>query len=150
MFSSAMVSALTAAGGWKEKNSQNKEVITMPKSYICPSCGKSFERRHTPESYIGNNCFDCSFWLGKTDYPDYMKNHQVIINGQHYLFHDTDSFIKGFGGRRFKIQFFDGRIIETNNLWFQGEIPDQFRSILQDNAVFLPVEEKTASGGAYV
>lgn len=122
----------------------------MPKSYICPSCGKSYTRRHTPHSYIRNNCFDCSFWLEKTDYPDDIKNHQVIIDSQHYLFHETDSFIKGFGGRRFKIQFFDGRIIETNNLWFQGEIPDQFRSILQDNAVFLPVEEKTASGGAYV
>jgi hypothetical protein len=91
-----------------------------------------------------------SFWLEKTDYPDYMKNHQVIIDGQHYLFHETDSFIKGFGGRRFKIQFFDGRNIETNNLWFQGEIPDQFRSMLPDNAVFLPVEEKSAAGGAHV
>jgi DNA-directed RNA polymerase subunit RPC12/RpoP len=122
----------------------------MDRIYTCPSCGKSFERRHTPESYIGNNCFDCSFWLEKTDYPDYMKTHQVIIDGQHYLFHETDSFIKGFGGRRFKIQFFDGRIIETNNLWFQGEIPDQFRSIFPDNAVFLPVKEKSVFGGAHV
>jgi len=124
----------------------------MPKIYICPSCGTSYIRRHTPESYIGNNCFDCSFWLEKTDYPDDMKTHQVIIDGQHYLFHDTDSFIKGFGGRRFKIQFFDGRIIETNNLWFQGEIPDQFRSMLPDNADFLLVETKNNSekGGAHV
>ncbi|EMS78004.1 hypothetical protein Dpo_11c01460 [Desulfotignum phosphitoxidans DSM 13687] len=122
----------------------------MDRIYTCPSCGKCYTRRHTPESYIGSNCFDCSFWLEKTDYPDYMKNHQVIIDGQHYLFHETDSFIKGFGGRRFKIQFFDGRNIETNNLWFQGEIPDQFRSMLPDNAVFLPVEEKSAAGGAHV
>jgi len=116
----------------------------MDRIYTCPSCGKCYTRRHTPESYIGNNCFECSFWLGKTDYPDYMKNHQVIIDGQHYMaYAETDSFIKGFGGRRFKIQFFDGRIIETNNLWFQGEIPDQFRSMLPENAVFLPVIEKS-------
>ena len=122
----------------------------MDRIYTCPSCGKCYARRHTPESYIGNNCFDCSFWLEKTDYPDDMKNHQVIIDGQHYLFHETDSFIKGFGGRRFKIQFFDGRIIETNNLWFQGEIPDQFRSMLPNNAVFLPVKEESVLGGAHV
>jgi DNA-directed RNA polymerase subunit RPC12/RpoP len=111
----------------------------MAKTYTCPSCGKSYTRRHTPESYIGNNCFDCSFWLEKTDYPDYMKNHQVIINGQHFMIGETKSFIKGFGGRRFMIQFFDGRIIETNNLWSHGQIPDQFRSMLQDNAEFSAV-----------
>jgi DNA-directed RNA polymerase subunit RPC12/RpoP len=124
----------------------------MAKTYTCPSCGKSYTRRHTPESYIGNNCFDCSFWLEKTDYPDYMKNHQVIINGQHFMIGETKSFIKGFGGRRFMIQFFDGRIIETNNLWSHGQIPDQFRSMLQDNAVFLPLETENKyekEGGAH-
>jgi DNA-directed RNA polymerase subunit RPC12/RpoP len=123
----------------------------MTKTYICPSCGKSYVRRHTQDSYIGNNCFDCSFWLGKADYPDYMKNHQVIINGEHFMaYAETDGIVRGFGGRRFKIQFFDGRIVETNNLWGQGPIPDQFRSRLQDNAVFLPVEPKSVSGGAHV
>jgi hypothetical protein len=125
----------------------------MAKTYTCPSCGKSYTRRHTPDSYIGNNCFDCSFWLGKTDYPDYMKNHQVIINGEHYMaYAETDGIVRGFGGRMFRIQFFDGRIIETNNLWGQGPIPEQFRSMLPDNAVFLPVETKNNSekGGAYV
>jgi hypothetical protein len=120
----------------------------MAKTYTCPSCGKSYTRLHTPDSYIGNNCFDCSFWLGKTDYPDYMANHQVIINGEHFMLGETDSFVRGFGGREFIIQFFDGRIIETNNLWYQGEIPEQFRSMLPDNAVFIPV--KTKKGGAHV
>jgi hypothetical protein len=127
-----------------------KEGKTMDRIYTCPSCGKSYTRRYTPESYIGNNCFDCSFWLGKTDYPDYMKNHQVIINGEHFMLGETKGHFRGFGGRRFRIQFFDGRIIETKNLWFQGEIPDQFRSMLPDNAVFLLVEEKSATGGAHV
>jgi len=125
----------------------------MAKTYTCPSCGKSYTRRHTPDSYIGNNCFDCSFWLGKTDYPDYMKNHQVIINGEHYMaYAETDGLVRGFGGRRFRIQFFDGRIIDTNNLWGQGPIPERFRSMLPDNADFLLVETKNNSekGGAHV
>ena len=126
----------------------------MAKTYTCPSCGKSYTRRHTPYSYIGNNCFDCSFWLGKTDYySDYMANHQVIINGEHFMLGETDSFVRGFGGRRFMIQFFGGRIIETNNLHGQGPIPKRFRSVLPDNAVFLPAEKmksKTEKGGTHV
>ncbi len=122
----------------------------MDSIYTCPSCGKCYTRRHTPESYIGNNCFECSFWLGKTDYPDYIKEHQVIINGEHFMLGETEGPFRGFGGRRFKIQFFDGRIIETTNLWGQGPIPELFRHMLPDNAVFLPVDEKSAFGGAYV
>jgi hypothetical protein len=123
----------------------------MDRIYTCPSCGKCYTRRHTTDSYIGTNCFDCSFWLGKTDYPDYIKNHQFIINGEHYMaYAETNGIVRGFGGRRFRIQFFDGRIIETNNLWGQGPIPEQFRSMLPYNAVFLPVEEKSATGGAHV
>ena len=124
----------------------------MAKTYSCPSCGKSYTRRHTLDFYIGNNCFDCSFWLGKTDYPDYMANHQVIINGEYFMVYaEIDGLIRGFGGRRFKIQFFDGRVIETNNLWGQGPIPERFRSMLPDNAAFLPMETKTnpEKGGAH-
>ena len=33
-----------------------KEKITMAKTYICECCGKSYTRRYTPDSYIGNNC----------------------------------------------------------------------------------------------
>ncbi len=74
----------------------------MDSIYTCPSCGKCYTRRHTPESYIGNNCFECSFWLGKTDYPDYIKEHQVIINGEHFMLGETEGPFRGFGGRRFK------------------------------------------------
>ncbi len=123
----------------------------MNKIYTCPCCGKSYTRRHTPDSYIRDNCFDCSFWLGKADYPDYMASHQVIINGEHFILGEAEGPFRGFGGRSYKIQFFDGRIIETNNLWGQGVVPARFRPMLQDNAVlFLPVDPESAPGDAYV
>ena len=41
----------------------------------------------------------------------------------------------GLNGALFKIKMNDGEIIETNNLWYNGEIPKD-RNI-QDNAVFI-------------
>ncbi|WDP93159.1 MAG: hypothetical protein HUN04_04490 [Desulfobacter sp.] len=117
----------------------------MAKTYTCESCGKSYTRHLASEVYLRNNCYDCSFWLVKDDYPNYMKSHQVIVNGQHYMaYAETDGIIRGSGGRRFKIQFFDGRITNTNNLWHQGSIPRRFRAMLRDNAVFLPVDDEPA------
>ncbi len=123
----------------------------MPKTYKCPCCGKRFTRRLAPDAYVENNCYDCSFWLVKVNYPHYMVRHQVIISGHHYMWYaETAGFIRGFGGRRFKIQFLDGRIVETNNLWHNGQVPERFRSMLPDNAEFLPLDSKCSSGGPHV
>lgn len=122
----------------------------MSKTYICPCCGKSYICRHTSDSYIGDNCFDCSFWLGKTEASEDRASHQVIINGEYFMLGESAGPFQGFGGQKFKIQFFDGRIVETNNLWGQGPIPERFKPMLLDNAVFLPVEPESAPGGAYV
>lgn len=113
----------------------------MAKTYTCQCCGNTYEKNLDPEVYLRGNCFDCSFWLQKLEYPDAVTEIRAIIDGEHYLaFPETDCLIKGFGGRKFIIQFFDGRVIESHDLWHQGTIPDQFREMLPDNAVFLPEE----------
>lgn len=43
---------------------------------------------------------------------------------------------RGFSGRRFWIRFKDGSTLTTNNLWYQGKIPDEFRDELPDTAEF--------------
>ncbi len=103
---------------------------------ICPSCKKPFIKNHTPESYLNENCFDCSFWLKKITMPEEDENRRVIVTGQHYMMGANTSGPKGFAGRRFAIHFNDGRTVETCNLWFQGEIPEKFRAWLPDNARF--------------
>ena len=103
---------------------------------ICPSCKKPFIRNHTPESYLGKNCFDCSFWIKKITMPEEDKNRRVIVAGQHYMVGANTSGPMGFGGKRFAIHFNDGRTVETSNLWYQGEIPEQFKAWLPDNARF--------------
>ena len=45
------------------------------------------------------------------------------------------------GGQDFYIQFDDGDLIHTRNLWLNGDIPAEFRDQLPDNAKFLSAEQ---------
>lgn len=80
----------------------------------------------------------CWFWLewvGMQYQPEVAR-----IDGEHFFVRprvDPPHEGLGFGGGEFSIRFFDGRIASTNNLWWQGVIPECFRKLLPDNAVFL-------------
>jgi hypothetical protein len=114
---------------------------TMKKTETCEFCGSGFTRRCEPESYIGNNCFDCSFWLKKINLPEEDEARRVIVDGQHYrLGLNNSGPFRGFGGRKYTILFNDNRVVETSCLWHQGAIPERFRGKLLNNAVFIPVE----------
>ncbi len=66
---------------------------------------------------------------------------RVIVDGQHYRLGSAHSGpFRGFGGRKFTIVFHDGRVIETNCLWCNGAIPEEFREWLPDNAIFIPAK----------
>lgn len=108
---------------------------------ICPCCSNEYVRDMPPETYFYDCCEDCSFWLEKLYLPEQYSKKQVIVGGVHYLL--SNSSIRGFAGATFTIQFFDGRIIETDNLWQQGKIPAHFRSVLKDNAKFIKARVST-------
>jgi len=114
---------------------------TMKKIEICEFCGSDFAKTCEEGSYIGNNCFDCSFWMKKIEMPDEDEDRRVIVDGDHYRIGiDETGPFRGFGGREFTILFQDGRRVKTKNLWCQGEIPERFRKWFPDNAVFVPVK----------
>ena len=48
---------------------------------------------------------------------------------------------KGFGGQKWIIQLADGKIIETTNLWHQGEIPVHFYDRFPINAKIITEDE---------
>lgn len=80
-------------------------------------------------------CWNCAFWQPKVE----AKNDPLVVrvDGTHFWIHEGDTAFKGFGGHDFTIQFNDGRVVETSNLWCQGDIPEHFRNDLPDNAVFV-------------
>jgi hypothetical protein len=122
---------------------------------ICSFCGKEYDagqygtleeitklKKDIPMRMLTDKvCFQCGFWFEKIDLDNGpWKDTFVIAN--HYHYHIGDEVPKGArgfigsGGYRYTIEFFDGRVVESNNLWHQGEVPEIFWEKLPNNAVF--------------
>lgn len=84
-------------------------------------------------------CFDCQFWHDKMAIAD--DPNTARIAGQHYIIGPKRPGVPkaycGFAGNPFCILFYDGRRVETTNLWHQGDIPERFKERLPNNARFL-------------
>ena len=120
----------------------------MPDSIVCKLCGKVQKLYFFLE--LNNQlkkkqiCHSCNFWLEKVNWKSsflFKPHKQVIIKGAHYYIGDQDkttpSHCRGFGGKKFVIKFFDGTVVETVDLWYQGKIPEMFLEQLPDNAEFV-------------
>lgn len=108
----------------------------------CEVCGKEIEK----SQYFGNilcsgECFTINFWRRIIA----EKDKHIVINGVCYCdVGNVDNPLMnqtlGHAGRRFWIRFKDGSTLTTNNLWYQGKIPDEFRDELPDTAEFYTPE----------
>lgn len=80
-------------------------------------------------------CQSCCYWLDRIK-RRYSKA-QVIANGIVYQI-DPKSYRNkshhGHSGKEFTVLFNDGRIVATDNLWYNGKIEDRFIGRLPDNA----------------
>ena len=104
----------------------------------CVVCGKEIaESRYMNAVLCSSKCFNVHFWQKIIA----EKDHHVIVNGKCYcnggnVENPNRYMMLGFGGRRFWIRYKDGRTETTNNLWYNGEVPDEFSDQLPDNAEF--------------
>lgn len=111
----------------------------------CVECGGTDRATYVSETrermLARSLCFLCLFWHDRIEAQSNPK--ACVISGQ--SFQDAgrrtggSQSSLGFGGREFHIEFFDGRVIETNNLYAQGEVPERFRDRLPDTARFVEV-----------
>lgn len=90
-------------------------------------------------------CFHINFWNERVKDKDDLRS--VIVNHSAYCIGDENSksYFRGFGGNKFKIQFFDGRYVESTNLWSNGDIPVDYWDSLPDNAEFIKDKPSTYS-----
>jgi hypothetical protein len=108
-------------------------------------------------------CFTCGYWREVL-----AKKPDTVIDGRIYSVGDVrkppNQRHAGMAGRRFDIEFFDGRRVTTHDLWAGSEIPERYRAQLPDTARFLggagfarigdggawnaSLPPKTAEGGA--
>lgn len=109
----------------------------------CKYCGGELDNTFTHLTKP-DECFTCWHWRGHLE-NDKDKNKGIfaIINGHHYIIGDENAskLWRGFDGHKFIIEFFDGRVIETTNLWHQGEIMPYWRQFMLDNASFAKREK---------
>lgn len=99
----------------------------------CSICNKEIkESKFNSKPLCSDECFFADFWLEKIEYVNDCRS--VRVKGHHYWIGQPDNGFKGHGGKKFKINFKDGKEIIHNCLWYQGEIPTSFRTILTDNA----------------
>lgn len=114
--------------------------------FECKECGKSEdETRWYPETGLrllkGKLCHNCDFWTEKIalmNDPNHAPKLVRTYDFKHNWIGDENENVspnsRGFGGRKFKIRFDDGREVTTTNLWHQGTIPLHFRDRLLPNA----------------
>lgn len=104
----------------------------------CIICGREIKKSsYTNAILCSSECFGINFW---NKYVQIKDDPQVVrINGEHFYIQDENSksIFRGHGGTKFKIRFFDGREITTTNLWCQGDIPEDYKDLLPDNAEFI-------------
>lgn len=105
---------------------------------ICGALATTNYTKPTPQRMIDQNlCFHCLLWQDRVNENDPKR---LIIEGGMYSDGgdqpSNHSNTLGFGGRRFKIER-DGLVWSTNNLWFAGVVPEEWREKLPDNAKFL-------------
>ena len=115
----------------------------MEEKYICRVCGKESQNTYSGDiSLIMKEfgcCFTCAFWIWQHRLDQEGNRVWAIIDGKHYVLcpHTDANWPVGMGGQRFTILFNDGRVVECDNLWHQGQIPEHFRDVMQDNARFI-------------
>lgn len=99
----------------------------------CHECGDVIDQ---PYRENGIRCFHCGFWMVYEESQDNPRH--AIIDGMHYMVgaEEASRDFRGFAGRKFIVNFFDGRVVETTNLWHQGTILPWFRDRMPDNAEF--------------
>lgn len=111
----------------------NSQICRLCKSEFVPCYGDRINSR----MILRELCFDCNHW-DELAFLSQDRN-SVRINGhQYWIQPPADPALSGeFSGFKKsvqKIQFIDGRKVETTNLWYQGEIPVAFRLRMPNNA----------------
>ena len=103
----------------------------------CIICNKEIdESKYCDWDLCSSECFYKNFWNEQITSKD--DENIVRIDGeQYYISNDTSNSIKGFGGEEFIIRFFSSRVIITNDLWYNGVIPAEYRNKLPNNAEFI-------------
>lgn len=110
----------------------------------CRECGAEVDTHFVPETrerlIALNVCFNCNYWLERVDSK---SGKQIVVGGVVYqrgAEKDAGPF-RGFSGKPWRVKLHSGEEFRSTNMWFNGQIPDRFKSRIPDNAIFLSTTE---------
>ncbi len=118
-------------------------------SCLSAGCGGTPQGLDAPDGSVPGDglrgyCSTCRFWLAKAGRPlagtviadmDDGSRHRFYFNPAEPVVHtENPSLLLGFGGTPWRVRFFDGRVVETNDLYGEGEIPARFHHMFPPNA----------------
>ena len=109
----------------------------------CQHCGAeekaSYDIATKTRMVENNRCFTCDYWLELSN--EHVKDENCFVVADNspsmhpgvHLFigkeSNEKSIFKGFGGRKFEIEFSDGRKVISTNVWYQGPVPLRFKHL---------------------
>lgn len=134
---------------WKS----SPQMVPYPRAeaptYHCEICTEATEDRWDRMAFrevVGVQrrdrlCFTCAFWTKKIENKGYMSRVAVIGDVAHHpqpaVLDSTWGRMLGCAGARFTILYPDGRVVRSNDVWVQGDIPGAFRSYFPGEATTL-------------
>lgn len=127
----------------KHQFDKNPEILVT-----CKICGQLAAANYTEpsKSDMLNNqlCFGHALWNRRAAEHHVSSGNVMVINGHMYSdggeSRDQSQYL-GHSGRRFCILRRSGEGYTTNNLWFGGCIPEEFRDRMPDDAEFITKEQ---------
>ena len=121
----------------------NREDEDISPYFQCKCCGvhidiRDYRRAPLKEMMLQEKlCYSCAYWVDIINNPPL---HSQIINGRFLTFNPWETEISVFdadGKESFYIMQTDGDVRRSNNVWFQGEVPERFRNLLPDTARYI-------------
>lgn len=103
----------------------------------CRVCGKEITNHRWCVPICSDECFTKDFWDQKLErYKKGDKNIVVCVHHVYYIAEENASGDRGFDGAVRYIKFFDGRLVRTTNLWYNGKMPEEYYDKMPDNATW--------------
>lgn len=118
--------------GWRNSNDEclTCEMRTVQACVLCGAPDSGSWNVLTRERMLREQlCFLCDSWLTRGREYNGHPSQVVTPEYQHYVIGKGrgSASSKGFGGTKWVVTFHDGRIVQTDDLWQQGQVPEWLR-----------------------
>lgn len=123
--------------------------------YHCRLCGhialeNQFGKQVMQEMIDKELCSGCYFAMKLIEHIPPEGARKIVVGQEHYIMYPWESgegAFRGSSGQPYFARFDDGSIMKSNNVWMQGEIPENMLDKFTWRGKFITEEEYRQLGG---